>query len=84
MDDYIGPGIGQQGNQRNENRDVHQQRKITRQRRLPGELSNAGKPAQRLDRNASAEGNTHGDSGQRNHLRSRDGKHVPQQDSHLT
>ena len=52
MSDYIGPRVGQQGYQRNQDGDIDEQGQIARQSSLPRQLSDAGESAQGLDRNA--------------------------------
>src|SRR5579872_868884 len=76
--DYIGSRIGQQGNQRHQNRDIHQQREITSEGRLPRQLTDSRQSAQRFDWNRRSQRDAHRDAGYRQQLRSHNRHHVPE------
>jgi hypothetical protein len=83
ISDYICAGIGQQGYQRNQNCDIHQQGKVTGQRCLPCQLSDACESTQRLNRDGSSNGKTDRDARKREQLRPDNGNNMPEEDAQL-
>src|SRR6201997_1781383 len=81
MSDYIRPGIGQQGYQRCEDRQIRKQGEIARQRRLPCQLSDSRQAAQSFHRNRRSDRNAYRHPRDRENRRTGNGKHMPEQNA---